>query len=174
MRGNPAELPLTAPRHCGEFVRRIWPHRSSRAAATAGVTQGILDDYHEACAVLDISPKASAALTRRILQHILREKGCVKHGDLASEIQQVLDTGKLPAHLADSIDAVRNIGNFAAHPIKSNSSGEVVAVEAGEAEWNLDVVEALFDFYFVQPQLLADKRAALNKKLSDAGKKPMK
>jgi hypothetical protein len=156
------------------FAARLLPHRAHRKAATDGVTTDLLDDYREACAVLEISPKASAALTRRCLQHILRDKAKVKHGDLASEIQQVLDSGVLPGHLADSIDAVRNIGNFAAHPIKSTSSGEVMVVEPGEAEWNLDVVEALFDFYFVQPTLLADKRAALNKKLSDAGKRPMK
>jgi hypothetical protein len=69
---------------------------------------------------------------------------------------------------------VRLIGNFAAHPIKSKSSGEIVDVEPGEAEWNLDVLESMFDFYFVQPQVLAQKKTALNKKLSDAGKPLMK
>ena len=158
----------------GKFVARLFPHHLNRKAATDGVTPGLLADYREACAVLEISPKASAALTRRCLQHMLEEKGKVKPGTLDSEIQQVLDSKALPSHLAESIDAVRNIGNFAAHPIKSASSGEIVDVEPGEAEWNLDVVEALFDFFFVQPKLLADKRAALNLKLSDAGKKPMK
>jgi hypothetical protein len=33
------------------------------------------------------------------------------------------------------LDAIRTIGNFAAHPIKSTSSGEIVDVEPGEAEW---------------------------------------
>ena len=86
----------------------------------------------------------------------------------------MLDSGALPSHLAKSVDAVRIIGNFAAHPIKSTSSGEIVPVELGEAEWNLDVVEALFDFYYVQPKLLEEKRDALSKKLIDAGKQPMK
>ncbi len=39
------------------------------------------------------------------------------------------------------IDAVRVIGNFAAHPIKSKSTGEIVDVEPGEAEWNLNTLE---------------------------------
>jgi hypothetical protein len=98
----------------------------------------------------------------------------VKHGDLSSEIQQVLDIGKLPTHLAESIDAVRNIGNFAAHPLKSQQTGNVMPVEAGEAEWTLDVLESLFDFYYVQPELLKRKRSALNKRLGEAGKPPMK
>jgi hypothetical protein len=74
----------------------------------------------------------------------------------------------------ESIDAVRNIGNFAAHPQKSTATGEILEVEFGESEWLLDVLESLFDFYFVQPSILKAKRDALNKKLNDAGKPPMK
>lgn len=91
-----------------------------------------------------------------------------------NEIQQVLDGGKLPSPIAENIDAVRNIGNFAAHPSKSTSTGEIVPVEPHEAEWNLDVLESLFDFYFVQPARAKAKRDALNKKLQDANRPPMK
>ncbi|HNX34252.1 MAG TPA: DUF4145 domain-containing protein [Kiritimatiellia bacterium] len=131
-------------------------------------------DYLEACMVLPDSAKASAALSRRCLQHLLREKASVKHQDLAKEIQEVLDSRTLPTYLADGLDAIRVIGNFAAHPIKAQSTGEIVPVEQGEAEWTLDVIEALFDFYFVQPDLILQKRAELNKKLASAGKPPMK
>jgi len=80
----------------------------------------------------------------------------------------------LPQDLADNIDAIRNIGNFAAHPNKSKSTGDVVPVEPHEAEWNLEVLESLFDFYFVQPAKAKARRDALNKKLTDAGKPPLK
>ena len=76
--------------------------------------------------------------------------------------------------MSSAIDAVRNIGNFAAHPIKDTNTGEIVEVEPGEAEWLLDVLEGLFDFYFVQPAELRRKREALNEKLEAAGKPPMK
>jgi len=76
--------------------------------------------------------------------------------------------------LADAIDAIRNIGNFAAHPIKSKQTGQIIPVEPGEAEWNLDVLESLFDFYFVAPEKLKEKRDELNKKLQEAKKPPMK
>jgi hypothetical protein len=132
------------------------------------------EDYREACLTLADSPKASAALSRRCLQHLLREHAKVKSGNLAEEIQQVLDAKNLPSYLAESFDAVRNIGNFAAHPMKSTASGEIIAVEAGEAEWNLEVLESLFDFYFTQPALLKKKRDALNAKLKEAGKPEMK
>jgi hypothetical protein len=152
----------------------VRPFSSSRPPVPQEVDAVFATDYNEACLILTLSPKASAALSRRCLQNILREKAGVKKGDLANEIQQILDSHALPAHLSESIDAIRNIGNFAAHPLKSTSTGEIVAVEVGEAEWLLDVLEALFDFYFVQPSILKAKRDALNKKLGDIGKPPMK
>ena len=47
-------------------------------------------------------------------------------------------------------------------------------MESGEAEWNLDVLDGLFDFFFVQPEILKRRRLALNAKLAEAGKPPIK
>ena len=121
-----------------------------------------------------MSPKASAALSRRCLQNLLRDAAKVKHSDLSKEIQEVLDSNALPSHLAESIDSIRIIGNFGAHPNKSLSTGEILPVEPHEAEWNLEVLEELFDFYYVKPAVTAAKKTALNAKLGDAGKPPMK
>ncbi len=152
----------------------IRPRGSNRPPCPSGVPALLAEDYSEACLVLPDSPKASAALSRRCLQNLLREAAKVKHGNLADEIQEVIDKGHLPSHLVQVIDAVRHIGNFAAHPLKSKSTGEIMPVEAQEAEWNLDVLEALFDFYYVQPTTIAKKRGELNAKLKEAGKPPMK
>ena len=80
----------------------------------------------------------------------------------------------LPSDLAANVDAVRHVGNFAAHPMKSQHTGDIVDVEEGEAEWLLDVLEGLFDFYYVAPAQAASKRAALNAKLASLGKPPLK
>lgn len=152
----------------------VRPKGANRPPVPPDVPPEFTEDYTEACLVLPDSPKASAALSRRCLQHILREKAGVKPSDLANEIQEVLDKNLLPSHIAEIVDAVRNVGNFAAHPTKSKQTGEVIDVEPGEAELNLDVIEALFDFYFVNPALIAKKKTDINKKLQDAGKPPMK
>src|SRR6185369_1892775 len=68
------------------------------------------------------------------------------------------------------LDAVREVGNFAAHPIKSTNSGEIVDVEPGEAELNLEVLEMLFDWYFTAPKLVQKRIDSINTKLADAGK----
>lgn len=127
-------------------------------------------DFVEACAVLPLSGAASAALSRRCLQSILRDKAGTKNRDLYDQIEEVIAAGHLPSHIAEGLHAVRNIGNFAVHPMKSTSSGTILDVEPGEAEWNLDVIESLFDLYFVQPALAAKRKDELNKKLRDAGK----
>ena len=152
----------------------IRPKTPNRPPVPPQVPREFVEDYQEACLVLTDSPKASAALSRRCLQYILQEKAGVAHRDLARQIQEVIDSNALPSYIAESIDAIRNIGNFAAHPIKSKSTGEIVPVEPGEAEWSLDVIEMLYDFYFVQPAVIQQKRDALNQTLADAGKPLMK
>ncbi len=151
-----------------------YPKSSLRPPCPTEVLKEFAEDYNESCLVISDSPKASAALSRRCLQNILREVAKVKPNNLDKEIQQVIDSGTLPSYIIDVIDAIRNIGNFAAHPLKSEKTGEILPVEPMEAEWNLDVLEALFDFYFVQPAVVRNKRTALDQKLKEAGKKPMK
>jgi hypothetical protein len=152
----------------------IRPRGSSRPPCPVEVPPTLSVDYLEACLVLPDSAKAAAALGRRCLQNLLRDTVKVKHGNLSDEIQQVLDNEKLPSGLHDSIDAIRNIGNFAAHPMKSTQTGLILDVEPGEAEWTLDVLEELFDYYFVRPATIQKKKDAFNKKLLEAGKPPMK
>ena len=154
--------------------RLIRPKIANRPPCPPEVPTKFASDYIEACHVIDDSPKASSALSRRCLQNIIREQLGIKKRDLNLEIQEVIDTKLLPADILESVDAIRNIGNFAAHPIKSTSTGEIVDVEPYEADWNLDVVEMMFDYLFVRPAVVQKKRDALNAKLKDAGKPEMK
>ena len=151
----------------------IFPKNASRNFDLTEIPKDLAEDYEEACLVISDSPKASAALSRRCLQVLLREQG-FSNKSLAQEIQDAIDSNKLPSHIADSLDAIRNIGNFAAHPMKDTNSGEVVPVEAGEAEWNLEVIESLFDFFYIQPAKMQARKDALNAKLKSIGKPEMK
>jgi len=152
----------------------VRPKALSRAPLSPYVPEPYASDYREACIVLADSPKASAALSRRCLQGLIRDHFGIKRRDLSEEIDDLLASSRLPSYIGTAIDAIRNIGNFSAHPLKSTNSGAIVEVEPGEAEWCLDVLESLFDFCFVQPAILTAKRSALNQKLADAGKPPMK
>ena len=150
----------------------VYPQGGALRPVPPEVDKKFAGDFEEACRVLPHSQKASAALSRRCLQNLLREKAGVKPSGLASEIQEAIRINRYPTNIEKSLDAVRNIGNLAAHPIKDQHTGEVLDVESGEAEWTLDTLEELFDFYFVQPARIKKKRADLNKKLKTAGSPP--
>lgn len=150
----------------------FWPLQGARPAVPTEVPEYIANDYREAALLLRLSPKASAALSRRCLQAVLREAGDANQKDLSKQIDAILPT--LPGYIARDVDAIRNVGNFAAHPMKNQADGLILEVEPGEAEWNLDVLDELFDFYYVRPNLSQEKRNALNAKLQAANKPPMK
>lgn len=152
-------------------TRFIYPKTATRTTLSPDVPDALREDYTEACAVLNDSPKASAALSRRCLQQMLRDHTQVKPADLYDEIAQAIVEHKVPGHLAENLDVVRIVGNLATHPIKSKSTGQIVPVETGEAEWNLEVVESLLDYYFVQVPKNKERRDSLKAKAIDAGKK---
>lgn len=128
----------------------------------------------EAADILTRSPKASAALARRCLDTLMDEQLNLPPGNrapLADKIDQALPA--LPAHIQEQIDAIRNIGNFGAH-LSRAVTGEIIDVDPGEAEWTLDILDELFDHYYVQPARIQQKRAAVNAKLAASGKKPLR
>lgn len=169
-----AELMLTGPSgEPVEITALAWPRHAARPVA-AEVEKRYADDYKQASAILTNSPKASAALSRRLVQDIIREKAGIKKKTLDAEITELIKSGQLPSWLASNVDSIRAVGNFAAHPIKSTNTGDVVDVEPGEAEFLLDVLDDLFDFYFVQPAKAKQHLGAINAKLQDAGKPPLK
>ena len=108
-------------------------------------------DYREACLILADSPKASAALSRRCLQTILREKTEVPHKDLYGEVRWVIENAGLPSLLVEVLDIPREIGNVGTHPMKNLETGMIADVERWEAEWCLEIIEALYEHYFVAP-----------------------
>jgi Domain of unknown function (DUF4145) len=108
-------------------LRLIVPQGSARGPVPSEVPIEIAEDYVEACNTLSISSKASAALARRSLQTILHSQG-YKARDLASEIDLLLnetDGNKaIPKSLRETIDGIRNFGNFSAHPITDLTRAE--------------------------------------------------
>jgi hypothetical protein len=149
-----------------------YPKGTARIPVPTEVPTDLAGDYAEACIVLADSPKASAALSRRCLQHLLRKAAHTTKRDLADQIDEVMPS--LPSLIQNMIDGVRVIGNMAAHPMKSTNTGEILDVEPGEAEWLLDTLEELFDHYYVKPARIQQRRTAINKKLKEAGKPALK
>jgi hypothetical protein len=157
-----------------ENEETLYPKGTNIKDIDHDVPENYKKEFIEASRVAKISPKASAALSRRLLQQILREELKIKKQDLNKEIEEFIKTSNATETLKKVIDAIRNIGNFAAHPLKSTSTGEIVEVEPGEAEWLLEILDMLFNHTFIQPKREQRKIEKLNAKLRDYGKPPMK
>jgi hypothetical protein len=155
----------------------VEPASSARKQIPSSIPQRISSDYSEACKVLPASPKASAALARRCLQNILNEFG-YKAKNLSQQIDALLneqDSKKaIPVALHQTVDAIRNFGNFSAHPIDELTTLQIIDVDPEEAEWCLEILEEMFEHFYERPALAAQRKAALDAKLAAAGKPPSK
>jgi hypothetical protein len=150
-----------------------YPRTTQRKPTPQEVPNTIRQDYEEACMVLSDSNKASAALSRRCLQAILRSQGYTQK-DLAQQIDALLreqDPARaIPTALRVTVDAIRNFGNFSAHPVTNETTLQIIDVEPDEAGWCLAILEEMFDHYYVKPAQAEARKAALDAKLTVAGK----
>lgn len=151
----------------------VYPKATNRKPTPKEVPPAIKEDYEEACLVLPSSNKASAALARRCLQALLRGQGYTQR-DLAHQIDALLgeqDSAKaIPTELQEAVDAIRNFGNFSAHPVTDQTTLQIISVEPNEAEWCLEILEEMFDHYYVRPARVKARKSALDAKLQAAGK----
>jgi Domain of unknown function (DUF4145) len=109
------------------------------------VPKPITDDYTEACVIRDLSPKASATLSRRCLQGIIRDYWGISKSRLVDEISELKST--IDPATWQAIDAVRNIGNIGAH--MERDINLVIDVEPQEAQLLIGLIEILIKDWYV-------------------------
>ena len=160
------------------LVKDRWVYPTSRRGRRFGdeVPDEFKTDYLEACGTLLISPRSSATMSRRIVEAVLRRQG-YRGSSLQDRIEAVRNEPnpdkKLPVVLSRIIDAVREFGNFSAHEKKNLTTLQIVEVEPGEADLCLEIVEALFEHYYVRPVIDAKRLETVNEKLQQVGKGPL-
>lgn len=105
----------------------------------------IRQDYEEAYAIVGLSPKASATLSRRCLQGMIRNFWNISKKNLYEEINAL--QGMVPDSQWKAIDAVRSIGNIAAHMEKDINT--IIDVEPYEAEQLIKLIELLIEKWYI-------------------------
>lgn len=120
----------------------------------AGVPESLLNDYHEAWAIVGLSAKSSATLARRCLQAMIRDFCGIRQRTLFQEIQTLelrLKEDSLPkgvdSETVEAMKALKDVGNIGAH--MTEVDGVIVDVEPGEAEALLGLIEMLFADWYV-------------------------
>jgi hypothetical protein len=122
--------------------------------------------------VLGDSTNASAAISRRCLQSLLIAEGKAKKGRLVDQIDEVVASKELRPALADNLHYVRKVGNLGAHETKNDHTGEVVDATIEEAEWLIEVLEGLFEHYFVEPERERRRREEFDARIASVKAKP--
>lgn len=119
---------------------------SSRAQSFPDyIPKVVLDDYNEACLIRDLSPKASATLSRRCLQGVIRDFWQVKPGRLVDEIAAIKD--KVDPLTWQGIEAVRKVGNVGAH--MESDINLIVDVDPQEADLLIGLIEVLLKDWYI-------------------------
>ena len=149
--------------------RRQWPLRPSSKAKPwpAYIPQPLIADYDEACEIELLSPKASATLSRRCLQGMIRDFWRIKKARLVDEVDALEE--KVDAQTWDAIDGLRKIGNIGAHMEKDINV--IVDVDPDEARLLRELVETLFEDWYVA-RYLRDQRMQKIKAAAEAKTKP--
>ncbi len=111
------------------------------------IPKAIREDYEEAYSILSLSPKASATLSRRCLQGMIRDfwKVKVKSGKLFDEINSIKD--KVSPAQWKAIDSLRSLGNIGAHMEKDVN--EIIEIDDGEAEKLIKLIELLMEKWYI-------------------------
>ncbi|NQU47793.1 MAG: DUF4145 domain-containing protein, partial [Planctomycetes bacterium] len=121
------------------------------------VPAAILEDYGEACKIQTLSPKASATLSRRCLQGMIRDFWKIKKDRLVDEINEL--NGRIDPLTWDGIDAVRKIGNIGAHMEKDINV--IVEVDPNEAALMIGLVEMLIEDWYIAKHNRKERLSAL-------------
>ncbi|MES2131738.1 MAG: DUF4145 domain-containing protein [Bacteroidota bacterium] len=148
---------------------RLLPNSSAKVFPDY-IPQVLRNDYEEAAAIIELSPKASATLSRRCLQGIIRDYWGVNKARLVDEINAIED--KVDPLTWKSIDAVRKVGNIGAHMEKDINL--IIDVDTQEAKLLLGLIELLFEEWYIHRHerelklkeivKLAEKKDELKKK----------
>ena len=149
-------------------TKRSWPLRPDSKAKPwpSYIPEPLIADYNEACQIELLSPKASATLSRRCLQGMIRDFWGIKKARLIDEINSLQD--RLDGQTWDAIDAVRKIGNIGAHMEKDINV--IVDVDPEEARVLIELIETLFEEWYVTRHERAQRMAKI--KAAADGKSP--
>lgn len=124
------------------------------------IPEAILKNYYQACRIRDLSPEASAALSRRCLQGMIRDFWELpenQRGNLGAEINAIKD--KLAPEVLQAIWDVRAIGDIGAHMDKDVN--RIVEVEPEEAGLLIELIETLLRDWYVDRHKRRERLASL-------------
>ena len=109
------------------------------------IPEPILKDYFEAYSILHLSPKASATLSRRCLQGMIRNYWSISKSRLVDEVNEL--ESRVPVMQWKAIDSLRKIGNIGAHMEKDVNL--IIDIDVNEAKTLISLIELLMEQWYI-------------------------
>ena len=136
---------ITVHRPYDESVYHVYP-RSVCKQFPEYIPEQIRNDYEEACLIADLSPKASATLSRRCIQGMIRDFFQLndKSRKLFDEINEIESRKEISPNQAEALRALKNIGNIGAHP------DTISDVEPNEAKLMISLIEFFMEQWYIR------------------------
>jgi hypothetical protein len=142
--------------------------RSSAKPQPAYIPSPLREDYEEACLIANLSPKASATLSRRCLQGMIRDFCSISKKRLIDEIKALkaaVEDGSadrsISVETVEAIDHLRSLGNIGAH--MEADIDLIVPVDPGEAQAMIDLIEMLFDEWYGDRERRTERLAKIER-----------
>ncbi len=129
-------------------------------------------DYAEAAAILGLSPRMSAVLSRRILADLLERYANQTQFSLTARIDKFAADSAHPRQMRENLHYFREVADFGAHTQKDDQA-TIIDVGREEAEWMLDLLDRFFDYFITTPAQDRKIREAMDERIRDAGRKPI-
>ena len=106
----------------------------------------IRNDYEEACAIVNLSPKSSATLARRCLQGMIRDFWQISGKKNLYQETEAIKTLVSPSQWK-AIDGIRRIGNIGAH--MEQDVNQIIDIEPDEATKLIQLIEILIKQWYI-------------------------
>ena len=152
----------------------VWPKFGAARPVDPLVPVDYRRDYEEAAAILDLSPRMSAVLSRRILADLLERYAGQSAYRLSVRIDEFIKDTTQPIQIRENMHAVRTAADLGAHTKREkDDQAELVETTRDEAEWALSIIDRLFDWFIVSRAKDAAMREAINAKRVAAGQQPI-
>ena len=136
--------------HCNKYAmwyneKMVIPVTGNAPIANEDMPEDVLEDYNEAKAIVNQSPRGAAALLRLAVQKLCKHLG-EKGKNINDDIKSLVSKG-LPEKIQKSLDFVRVVGNNAVHPGKLDLKDDV-----DTANYLFVLVNYICDSMITQPK----------------------
>jgi hypothetical protein len=155
--------------------------RSGSRPVSQEIPDPFRSDYLEAAGLLEVSPRMSAVLSRKIVHDLIEKYAGIKKFSLNAAVEEFNKDASRPSSIRENLQYLREIADFGAHtqrdkttePDDGREDDLILSVSRDDAEWCLDLLDRLFDHLIVTPERDSKLKRVWDEKIKKAERKEL-